>query len=227
MIDPDRHLHIASLLFEGIDQIDPTGPFEILWLLPSTTCRIDATTIEPASDVNGLRIIADALLEDAPHLDVPHVPGGFGQEDLMRDEQVLAWLKSRATEADHVLSVCNGSLLCDAACLLVSRRAAHRNERGLRARLGIGPARHPRVGPPLGRRVDQPPRSHRPKIRRVSPAPRECLNILRTVRVQVENQAQLTVSLPRRSDLKPEGYAPIATEDEARAELPPKRGGHS
>ena len=30
MIPHDTHLHIGSLLFEGLDQIDLTGPFEVL-----------------------------------------------------------------------------------------------------------------------------------------------------------------------------------------------------
>jgi len=30
MIPHDTHLHIGSLWFEGIDQIDLTGPFEVL-----------------------------------------------------------------------------------------------------------------------------------------------------------------------------------------------------
>jgi hypothetical protein len=29
MISPDTHLQIGSLLFEGLDQIDLTGPFEV------------------------------------------------------------------------------------------------------------------------------------------------------------------------------------------------------
>jgi cyclohexyl-isocyanide hydratase len=34
MIPHDTHLHIGSLLFEGIDQIDLTGPFEVLSRIP-------------------------------------------------------------------------------------------------------------------------------------------------------------------------------------------------
>ena len=30
MIPHDTHLHIGSVLFEGIDQIDLIGPFEVL-----------------------------------------------------------------------------------------------------------------------------------------------------------------------------------------------------
>jgi cyclohexyl-isocyanide hydratase len=40
MIDPDRHLHIGSLIFDGIDQIDLTGPFEILARIPNSTYRL-------------------------------------------------------------------------------------------------------------------------------------------------------------------------------------------
>ena len=34
MISPDSHLQIGSLLFEGLDQIDLTGPFEVFSRIP-------------------------------------------------------------------------------------------------------------------------------------------------------------------------------------------------
>ena len=37
MIPHDVHLHICSLLFEGLDQIDLTGPFEVLSRIPNST----------------------------------------------------------------------------------------------------------------------------------------------------------------------------------------------
>ena len=89
MIDPDRHLQIGSLLFDGLDQIALTGPFEVLSRIPDATCRIYAKDREPVTDVNGLRLVADAILSEAPKLDVLHVPGGYGQEALMEDEEVL------------------------------------------------------------------------------------------------------------------------------------------
>src|SRR5271166_4263521 len=81
MIPHDTHLQIGSLLFEGVDQIDLTGPFEVLSRLPNSTYRIYARTLEPIRDVRGLRLLADATLSQAPQLDVIHVPGGVGQED--------------------------------------------------------------------------------------------------------------------------------------------------
>jgi cyclohexyl-isocyanide hydratase len=37
MIPFDAHLHVGSLLFEGVDQIDLTGPFEVLSRIPNST----------------------------------------------------------------------------------------------------------------------------------------------------------------------------------------------
>ena len=123
MIPDDTHLHIGSLLFEGIDQIDLTGPFEVLSRIPNSTYRIYGKTAEPVRDLRGLRLTPDAALADAPRLDVLHVPGGFGQEALMEDDEVLTWLEHQASGARSVFSVCTGALLCGAAGLLRGRRA--------------------------------------------------------------------------------------------------------
>ena len=65
----------------------------------------------------------DAGLADAPPLDVLHVPGGFGQEALMEDAEVLGWIRQQAAGACSIFSVCTGALLCGAAGLLKGRRA--------------------------------------------------------------------------------------------------------
>ena len=123
MIPPDTHLTIGSLLFEGVDQIDLTGPFEVLSRIPNATYRIYAKTDGTVRDLKGLRLTPDATLADAPQLDVLHVPGGFGQEALMEDEEVLAWLRRQAAGAHSVFSVCTGALICGAAGLLQGRQA--------------------------------------------------------------------------------------------------------
>jgi cyclohexyl-isocyanide hydratase len=123
MTSPDAHLQIGSLLFEGLDQIDLTGPFEVLSRMPNSTYRLFAKSTEPVRDVRGLRITPDAVLADAPQLDLLHVPGGFGQEALMEDEEVLGWVRRQAAGARCVFSVCTGALICGAAGLLKDRRA--------------------------------------------------------------------------------------------------------
>jgi cyclohexyl-isocyanide hydratase len=123
MISPDTHLQIGSLLFEGVDQIDLTGPFEVLSRLPNATYRIYGKSAGPVRDLKGLRLTPDVAIADAPQLDVLHVPGGFGQEALMEDDEVLGWIASQAAGARCVFSVCTGALLCGAAGLLKGRRA--------------------------------------------------------------------------------------------------------
>jgi cyclohexyl-isocyanide hydratase len=123
MIPHGVHLHIGSLLFEGIDQIDLTGPFEVLSRIPNTTYRIYGKTTAPVRDVKGLQLTPDATLADAPPLDVLHIPGGFGQEALMEDTEVLDWIRQQAACACSIFSVCTGALLCGAAGLLKGRRA--------------------------------------------------------------------------------------------------------
>ena len=89
MASAPRPLKIGSLLYEGVDQIDLTGPFEVLSRLPDASLRIHGVEAGPVRDINGLRLTPDTVLEDAPPLDVLHVPGGSGQEALMEDARVL------------------------------------------------------------------------------------------------------------------------------------------
>ena len=57
---PHTHLHIGSLLFEGIDQIDLTGPFKALSRIPNATYRIYGKTAAPVRDLKGLWLTPDA-----------------------------------------------------------------------------------------------------------------------------------------------------------------------
>jgi cyclohexyl-isocyanide hydratase len=123
VIDPDRHLNIGSLIFDGIDQIDLTGPFEVLARIPNSTYRLYGKTGGMIRDLKGLRITPDAAIAEAPQLDVLHIPGGFGQEALMEDEEVLSWIRAQAAGVHSIFSVCTGALVCGAAGLLKGRRA--------------------------------------------------------------------------------------------------------
>lgn len=123
MVPNAIHLEIGSLLFENIDQSDLTGPFEVLSRIPNSTYRIYARTTAPVRDIKGLRLTPDATLAEAPQLDLLHIPGGFGQEALMDDTDLLDWIRAQAAGARCVFSVCTGALICGAAGLLQGRRA--------------------------------------------------------------------------------------------------------
>jgi len=74
MIPDDTPLLIGALMFEGMDQIDLTGPFEALSRVPGSTYQIYAKTEVPVRDLNGLRLIPDAALAAAPRLDATFSP---------------------------------------------------------------------------------------------------------------------------------------------------------
>jgi len=61
---------------------------------------------------------------DCPQLDVICVPGGAGTDDMINDEEMLAFLRKQAEGAKYVTSVCTGSLVLGAAGLLKGYRAA-------------------------------------------------------------------------------------------------------
>ena len=55
-------LSVGCLIFERMDQIDFTGPFEILSRMPDTSIQIIGKAVAPVLDVQGLRLSPDVTL---------------------------------------------------------------------------------------------------------------------------------------------------------------------
>jgi cyclohexyl-isocyanide hydratase len=117
------HLQIGAILYPQLDQIDFTGPFEVLSRLPDAAFHILGKEKAPVRDVKGLLLTPEETFRQAPQLDVLLVPGGWGQQALMDDEATLGFLREQAARARYVFSVCTGALLCGAAGLLQGKRA--------------------------------------------------------------------------------------------------------
>jgi hypothetical protein len=49
-----NHLTIGCLIFPRMDQIDFTGPFEVLSRIPNSTIHVIAKTKSPVRDIQGL-----------------------------------------------------------------------------------------------------------------------------------------------------------------------------
>jgi cyclohexyl-isocyanide hydratase len=60
-----RPLSVGCLIFEQMDQIDFTGPFEVLSRTPDTTVHTIAKEISPVRDVQGLRLSPDVSIANA------------------------------------------------------------------------------------------------------------------------------------------------------------------
>ena len=116
-------LDIGMLIYPGIDQIDFTGPFEVLSRLPGARIFVLAKTLSPVRDIQGLLLTPDTPISEAPALDVLQIPGGPGQEALMNDQAVLSLIQRQVAGDRYVFSVCTGALICGAAGILRGRRA--------------------------------------------------------------------------------------------------------
>jgi cyclohexyl-isocyanide hydratase len=63
------------------------------------------------------------LAECPPKLNVLFVPGGLGTAAVMRDAELIEFLKQMGASASYITSVCSGSLLLGAAGLLDGYKA--------------------------------------------------------------------------------------------------------
>ena len=114
-------LSVGCLIYERMDQIDFTGPFEVLSRMPDTTIQIIGKEVAPVRDVQGLRLYPDVCIAEAGLFDVLLVPGGYGQQALMHDEEVLALIHKQVQMERLLFFVCTGALLCGAAGVLKGR----------------------------------------------------------------------------------------------------------
>lgn len=117
-------LHIGLLLFPKLTQLDLTGPLQVFSGLPGATVHLIWKRIEPVPSDTVLALLPTVTFEDCPQLDVICVPGGGGVDDLVGDEETLAFLRRQAAGARYVTSVCTGALVLGAAGLLQGYRAA-------------------------------------------------------------------------------------------------------
>jgi putative intracellular protease/amidase len=115
---------VTILLFDRFTALDAVGPYEVLRNLPGATVTFVAKSAGPVrTDSGALAITADKALADVMSTDVLVVPGGPGQEDAMRDEEILAWVRAIDTTTTWTTSVCTGSLILAAAGLLTGMSA--------------------------------------------------------------------------------------------------------
>jgi len=116
-------IDIGIIIFPQMDQIDFTGPFEVLVRMPGARIHVAGTEKGPFKDHMGMILTPEMALADMPEMDLLVMPGGPGQEDLMRDEALLSALRTHWAAGKPVFSVCTGSFLLGAAGLLKGKRA--------------------------------------------------------------------------------------------------------
>ena len=123
MTDDPNPFHIVFLLFDGITQLDFTGPAQLLSRIPGAVVHTAAKAVKPVQTDSGFAILPSAGFADCPQADLLCVPGGFGTREVIQDKPTLQFLRDQAAAARYVTSVCTGSLALGAAGLLDGKRA--------------------------------------------------------------------------------------------------------
>jgi len=134
-------MDIAIPLFDRFTALDAVGPYEVLSRLPGARVTFVASQAGPLqTDTGMLSLVAARSLADVPEPDVVCVPGGFGTRALLRDEEMLGWLRHAHEHSTWTTSVCTGSLLLAAAGILDGLEATtHWASTDLLAELGATP----------------------------------------------------------------------------------------
>ena len=116
-------LQIGLLVFPKVTQLDLTGPLQVFSSVPGAKVHLIWKRIEPVATDSVMVLTPTVSFADCPQLDVICVPGGFGTDDMINDEEMLDFLRRQAVSAKYVTSVCTGSLVLGAAGLLRGYRA--------------------------------------------------------------------------------------------------------
>ncbi len=131
-LDPQTssgRLHIGLLLFDGVEELDAVGPWEVLatWTQQHPEDGWSISCLSPGgSDVLGAKKLvlgAHHSVDEVPALDILIHPGGPGTRRLLRDPDHLSWIRAQRAAVPLMASVCTGSLVHAAAGMLTGRRA--------------------------------------------------------------------------------------------------------
>ena len=117
-VAPDAHPRkkVALLIFDGVQIIDYTGPYEVFGAAGFDVYTVAATK-DPITTAMGMTVVPKYDFAGAPQPDVLVVPGG-GIYGAQKSAPTLKWIADVSSRAEHTMSVCNGAfLLADAGLL--------------------------------------------------------------------------------------------------------------
>ena len=106
----------AILIFDGVEIIDYTGPYEVFGAADFDVYTV-AETKDPVTTAMGMTVVPKYTFANAPQPDVLVVPGG-GVRAARESASTLKWVTDMTSHAEHTMSVCNGAFILASAGLL-------------------------------------------------------------------------------------------------------------
>ena len=121
---------VTIFLYDDVEVLDFAGPLDVFLLANEHGDKklFDVQTVAKKKEpiiaaYNGLSINPQYEISEVTRSDILIIPGGNDISDLLADEDVLQWVRELGEGADHVLSVCSGSLVLAKAGLLEGLKA--------------------------------------------------------------------------------------------------------
>jgi len=109
----------AIILFDGIEELDFAGPYEVLGIAGQVF------TVAPQREIkghHGLRVTADFTFDHAPAPDVLVIPGGpVTRENPASLDSVVAYVAKTAPACRTTVTVCTGAFIAARAGILDGR----------------------------------------------------------------------------------------------------------
>ena len=111
----------AILIYDGVQIIDFTGPYEVLGQGGFDVFTVAETKATVTTSI-GMKVVPEHTFSDAPKPDVLVIPGG-NVDGPRKSAATLKWVKELSATAERTMSVCNGAFILASAGLLDGLRA--------------------------------------------------------------------------------------------------------
>lgn len=112
---------VAILLYEGVQIIDYTGPYEVFGQAGFEVHTVTSAG-QSITTAMGMKVTPSHGFGSSPRAAILLIPGG-NAGNAFADPNTVAWVQQAAGKASHVLSVCNGAFILARAGLLDGLRA--------------------------------------------------------------------------------------------------------
>lgn len=120
--------NVAILVFDGVQIIDYTGPYEALGASGRNVYTV-AEKPDVITTAMGMKVVPNYTFANQPKPDIILIPGGgnSGEPEArtprgvgaqLNNEAVLRWIRESAAQSKYVMSICNGAFLLQKAGLL-------------------------------------------------------------------------------------------------------------
>ena len=116
LVEKSATRSVAILIFDGVQIIDYTGPYEVLGQAHFNVFTVSEKGTKITTSM-GMSVNPAFSFETSPDPDILVLPGG-DVNAVVANPRIIDWVRRKSAAAQHVMSVCNGAFILAKAGLL-------------------------------------------------------------------------------------------------------------